>query len=76
MKDWYFKRQLQSSNTGCIKKTQPLNILKYSLCFQAQQIRCSFVSPTIISLADMTISSSIVRLQAILNSQRPKIFCA
>ena len=39
-------------------------------------IRCSLVSPTIISLADMTISSSIVRLQAILNSQRPKIFCA
>ena len=44
-------------------------------CFQAQWIHCSVVSCTIISLADMTISSSIVRLEAILNSQGPKIFC-
>ena len=39
-------------------------------------MRCSVVSCTIISLTDMTISSSIVRLEAILNSQGPKIFCA
>ena len=63
---------------GVLKKLRPLNILKYSLCFQAQQICCSVVSCTIISLADMTINSSIARLEAILNSEGPKfkIFCA
>ena len=34
------------------------------------------MSCTIISLADMTISCSFVRLEAILSSQGPKIFCA
>ncbi len=63
-------------SSGCTKRNATTEYSKLFTLFQAQEIRCSVVSRTIISLADMTISSSIVRLEAILNFQEPKIFCA